>query len=289
MNMQPIESDANTKVHHSTSPVRSRPSSPVRSHNRDDNRQEGGSKLVGQRRKDDMREDSPAIGLSSVERSSPRRHEKGEDRWHTLDSDMAEGPSHDDASHSPDDNRHEKGIILEHVRREIIQRRLEDSGNNSRDRSSTLGLAHPTMATDLSDSRRQELLNRLKEEKERIDTSTSLPNSESTHDSLPSGGIQIKGAAAKAKELALQKMEQRLRTQALLRIKLAHEKSQLVASSGEASHISPSSPTKAMDNMTIPLPKAEPSMQQKLRERLLRERLLLSRGTSTIGSLRPDP
>lgn len=236
-----------------------------------------------------MREESRTMGLFSVERSSPQRHEEGDDR--ASDSAMAEGPSHESPSHSPDVNHHEKDVILEHVRKEMIQRRLDGSENNSRqlDKHSSLGLAHPAMATALSDSRRQELLNRLNEEKERIDTSTSLRNSESNQDSLPSGGIQIKGAAAKAKELALQKMEQSLRTQALLRIKLAHEKSQLSAPSGEASHISSSSPTEAMDNMTITSPIAEPGMQQKLREKLLRERLLLSRRASTAGSLCPGP
>jgi hypothetical protein len=243
---------------------------------------------VDQRRKDDMREEGRAMGLSSVERSSTQRHEEGEDRWKTSDSEMAEGPSHESPSLSADGNHH-KDVILEHVRKGMIQRRLDGSENNSSefDRPSNLGLAHPTMATDLSDSRRQELLNRLNEEKERINTSPSLRNSEPSQDSLPPGGIQIKGAAAKAKELALQKMEQRLRTQALLRIKLAHEKSQLSAPSGEDSHISPSSPTTAMENMTITSPIAEPGMRQRLREKLLRERLLLTRRNSTTGSLRP--
>lgn len=132
--------------------------------------------------------------------------------------------------------------------------------------------------TQISMAKKQHFLSRLQEEKSLI-VSNQMDGEEGSPDTAGaarSSGIQIRGAAAKAREGALQKLEERLRSQALLRVRLTREKAVLL--SRAHSDTKPAPNNARLDNgeqfSSSPVEKAD-----LLKERLLRERLLLSRQT----------
>jgi len=138
----------------------------------------------------------------------------------------------------------------------------------------------------LTPSRREELLARLKREQAKLNTAglsrdTDMDDVSAIGTSQVSEGLQIRGAAAKAREL----MERRLRAQALLRVKLARGKSRL-AETQECAHSVPMEPGAAPAQVGVldgvPVSSVDSSderlaFQHKLREKLLKERLLLAR------------
>lgn len=187
------------------------------------------------------------------------------------------------------DNR---GVLIEQIRRNINRRRVEES-------SASEGfpvvpgpqnvLDNPITTTNLSQSRREQLLTRLEQEKTRVDSSITETDSRSN---AASGGLQIKGAAAKAKEQALHEMERRLRMQALLRVKLAREKHRLELKAEQPGSIGTKGTEEAgslsgfdLGERRPALHVVDPTAQQQLRERLLREKLLL--GQRSTGAHRP--
>jgi hypothetical protein len=181
--------------------------------------------------------------------------------------------------------------LMRRIRSEISQQR-ETSLNVDPDdeptatlRSSNCAPASPVPG-HLSASRREELLANLSNEMARIEELQVIDanmDDVSTDAAHVSGGLQIRGAAAKAREL----MEKRLRAQALLRVRLAREKSHLAKARDvvEAEPIEPGPPPTRTDTSWDDVGNAEPmetvdektTLQHKLRERLLRERLLLAR------------
>jgi len=181
--------------------------------------------------------------------------------------------------------------LLKRIRSELFRQRRMDNriGLNSEELAHVLE-SSPDTAIDpvvqLSASRRDELLGRLENEKARLNL-TGVPTADNIEDqSAPNNmtpsteGFQIRGAAAKARDL----LEKKLRSQALLRVKLAREKGRMEGEAVIAADASSSftSTTEARDDCGVngklrELRAQEANLQQRIREKLLKERLLLAR------------
>jgi hypothetical protein len=183
-----------------------------------------------------------------------------------------------DVVHPPDS----QASLMKRIRSEISRQRDMNPDVDPDDEPAAPASPVPG---HLSAARREELLANLNSEKARMQASqtidTNMDDLSMTDGAQASGGLQIRGAAAKAREL----MEKRLRTQALLRVKLARERSRLAeaqaAVEAEPIGTGPPPPTRTVPSGDVaedggPVDE-KADLQYRLRERLLRERLLLAR------------
>lgn len=172
--------------------------------------------------------------------------------------------------------------LIKKIRSEITRRRqmgppdIVEPGDASGSSQTDPPERIPSTSSELTALRRQELLSRLECERTKLEETQSLEK-ETMPMGNAAGGLQIKGAANKAKEL----MEKRLKSEAILRVRLAREKAQLMKEE-VGIDASPKEHESASTILLIPADvesiqtpaEGSVSVQHKLRERLLKERLL---------------
>ncbi|KAG8801541.1 hypothetical protein FRC17_006612, partial [Serendipita sp. 399] len=180
---------------------------------------------------------------------------------------------------------------------EMVERRTEDSRgepSKSSDLLIRVSLNDPgiTQAVLEDDSRPENILTSLKmigrqqlptlAQDRMIDLEDLPTGSPLSPEGQTSTGLQIRGAAVKAKEKAMREMENSLKTKALLQVKLAREKDQRQIQTDEGPDRQ--RPDAAQSNViatgrTGPTTPVQPEVPTKslLKEKLLREKLLLNR------------
>jgi hypothetical protein len=176
-------------------------------------------------------------------------------------------------------------FLMKRIRSEISRQRGTNLNMNPSNTilHSSKRTSNPPAPGQLSASRREELLAKLSEERSRVRVAETLDDADVRDVPQVSGGLQIRGAAAKARE----SLEKRLRSQALLRVRLAREKSRLVVMR-DLADVAPAklelTPARTEAGGDVP-EILEPAgvvneavdLRHMLREKLLKERLLLAR------------
>lgn len=207
----------------------------------------------------------------------------------------AQGSITDPGHKSDKQSTLEPNVLMEYVRQNIANKSNPGTGISVEESQN--------LPYRIEDSRRQELFDKIKEEKTLLENPQGSGNDDqemrdsgeeqdipqNQHEAAGIGRpseISIRGAAARAKALALQEAEARLRTKALLRIRLSREKA--LAASAELlrnqtvnedmeQHVNDGEDDFKHTTSVIVVDHGQESRKHLLQEKLLKEHLLLQR------------